>query len=121
MTTTQPARPAALNHGSERARRGCRCDVCRPVESGGMIRRPIVTDVVVAAIHRHLTELDAADYRPELAAAALRLAVILDSQTPEDRTQHRAATVELVELLGLLGRERTIRTAASRGRAAGSH
>lgn len=120
MTTREPPRPAALAHGAERARRGCRCLLCVPTpQPGHPIRRPHVTDLVVASIRRYLAAIDGDDFHPERLAEALRLAEILDSDKPHNRLRHRDVTAELVGILGQLARERIIRTAT--GHAPESH
>ena len=82
-----------------------------PPRPGHPIRRPTASDFVVAAIRRYLAAIDGDDFRPALISEALRLAQVLDSDRTADRLRYRAVTVELVEILGLLARERIIRTA----------
>lgn len=84
-----------------------------PPRPGHPIRRPFVTDVVVAAIQRHLAEFGGSDFRPDLASEALRLGQILDSDRTRDRLRYRAVTAELVDVLAQLARERIIRTATA--------
>ena len=64
---------------------------------------------VTAAVAAQLADLDAARHRPGLAAAAIRLAELLDR--PEAMPQHPAAAGRLVELL-----EKLTRGNAKRGR-----
>ena len=114
MTTHEPPRPAALAHGGGRARRGCGCLLCVPTpQPGHPIRRPRVSDVVVASIRRHLAESGGSDFRPDLASEALRLAVILDSDRVCNRLRYRAVIAELVDVLAQLAREWIIRTATA--------
>lgn len=82
-----------------------------PPRPGHAIRRPTVTDVVVGSVRRYLAAIDGDDFKPALISEALRLAQILDSDRAHDRLRYRAVTVELVEILGLLARERILRTA----------
>lgn len=124
MTTTA--------HGRARYVKGCRCGVCReanrayqrryratklrpvpdvsadtaPPEQAprhGRLQRIGRSTVVADAVQRQLDDTGAAERRPGLAAAAIKLAELLDN--PLAVPQHPQAAGRLVALLGLLARE----------------
>ena len=121
------------NHGRARYTKGCRCGVCRtanreyqrryrrakplqavPVpepsaQADADDRAAPAEGAVTAAVTAQLAGLPEAESRPGLAAAAIRLAELLDR--PEAMPQHPAAAGRLVELL-----EKLTRGNAKRGR-----
>ncbi len=81
--------------------------MCVPgTESDGLLRRPILTDIVVTAIRRYVAGIDGDDFRPDLASEALRLAEVLDADRAGGRLHHRATIAELVGVLDQLARAR---------------
>ena len=113
-------------HGRGRYTKGCRCGVCRTANREYQRRyrraKPLqavpgpepsaqaaaddpaapAEGAVTAAVTAQLAGLPEAESRPGLAAAAIRLAELLDR--PEAMPQHPAAAGRLVELLEKLGR-----------------
>ena len=62
---------------------------------------------------RHLDALGITGHRNTLPTAALTMAAIIDSDEQHNQLRHRAATVELIGLLGTLARAKIIKTATT--------